>query len=73
MPLTWGYTSDVPRSEFAGYHREAVSKLQSSVAAATAQLADLLERAQAASVFETHPELVDLDRELDNHYPNGED
>lgn len=66
-------TSDVPHAEFASYHREAVSKLQASVAAVTAQLAGLLERAQAAAVFGAHPELVDLDGELDGYYPIVED
>ncbi|MCW2904422.1 MAG: hypothetical protein JWO67_6687 [Streptosporangiaceae bacterium] len=65
-------TSDVPRSAFADYHREAASKLQVSLAAVTEQLTDLLERAQTAAVLGTHPGLIALDGELDSHYPIAE-
>ena len=64
-------TPDVPRSTFAEQLRTAAVQLK-GLAALQAELHEVMAKCQDAIMFGTHPELIDLDGELDNCYPDAD-
>lgn len=60
---------EVPRSAFAEQLRTVSAQLK-GLAALQAEAMAAMEQIQDVVVFSTHPELVDLDSELDNCYPD---